>query len=252
MINRGDLVFLSKRFRYLPTRTVSRLSIDGKFFCFVLEDVVREDGVKVFGETAIPAGTYRMTVNWSNRFKRRLIYVHAVPMFEGIRIHPGLTERHTHGCLLVSRKLNPDFTLARDRQATEILTQLVDEADDHRKCWLVVQDEKEIVHLPDTAKFTGAKPVPLPHIIPTAPATASGQSEPPPPSPLPAANNLGQTLRLAVLTVIAGLLAVINWLKEHALAIVSCMVLVAGIAVALDIYKEKQHARKRTSDSSGH
>lgn len=245
MINRGDLVFLSKRFRYLPTRTVSRLSIDGKFFCFVLEDVVREDGVKVFGETAIPAGTYRMTVNWSNRFKRRLIYVHAVPMFEGIRIHPGLTERHTHGCLLVSRKLNPDFTLARDRQATEILTQLVDEADDHRKCWLVVQDEKEIVHLPDTAKFTGAKPVPLPHIIPTAPATASGQSEPPPPSPLPAPNNLQQQIRLAVLAAVSGLLAVMNWLKNHAIAIATCIVIVCLLAVLWDFYRESQSARRQ-------
>lgn len=251
MINRGDLVFLIKRFRYLPTRTVSRLYIDGKFFCFVLEDVVREDGVKVYGETAIPAGTYRITVNWSNRFKRRLIYVHAVPMFEGIRIHPGLNEKHTHGCLLVSRKLNPDHTLARDRQCTEILTQLVDEADDHRKCWIVLQDEEHIVHLPDIAKITGAQIVPLPHIIPDAPVTMSRQTEPPPPPPLPAANNLGQNIRLVILTVIGGLLAIINWLKEHALVIVSCMVLVAGIAVAIDIYKEKQRARKRPTNSSG-
>ena len=39
--------------------TIGELSIDGKWECYVLEDVVRPAGVKIAGKTAIPAGTYK-------------------------------------------------------------------------------------------------------------------------------------------------------------------------------------------------
>lgn len=84
------------------TYTIGRLYIDGEFFCDVLEDKVRdlskED--KVWGQTAIPSGTYKIVITYSNRFKRDLPLLLNVPYFEGIRIHPGNSSVDTHGCLL--------------------------------------------------------------------------------------------------------------------------------------------------------
>jgi hypothetical protein len=81
--------------------TIGRLFINGENTCFTLEDVVRPDGVKIYGETAIPAGTYKVVVNFSNRFQTLMPELLEVPNFEGIRIHPGNTDKDTHGCILV-------------------------------------------------------------------------------------------------------------------------------------------------------
>lgn len=82
--------------------TIGDLLVDGEFQCHTLEDVVRPEGApKVFGETAIPYGTYEVTVTFSNHFQRDLPLLRNVPGFEGVRIHPGNTAADTEGCLLV-------------------------------------------------------------------------------------------------------------------------------------------------------
>jgi hypothetical protein len=81
--------------------TIGELLVDGQFECFTLEDVVRPE--KIFGETAIPDGSYRVVVTMSPRFKRRLPLLVDVPGYTGVRIHPGNTRRDTLGCLLVGR-----------------------------------------------------------------------------------------------------------------------------------------------------
>lgn len=86
-----------------PTYTIGKLRIDGKPFCDTLEDVVRPPLEKVWGETAIPAGTYKVILNQSNRFKCLMPLLLNVPGFDGIRIHAGNTAEDTHGCLLVGK-----------------------------------------------------------------------------------------------------------------------------------------------------
>ena len=50
--------------------TIGELLIDGEFFCYTLEDEVRADDTKVYGETAIPNGEYTVEITYSGRFKR--------------------------------------------------------------------------------------------------------------------------------------------------------------------------------------
>jgi len=83
--------------------TLGQLLVNGEHECWTLEDVVRPNGEKVFGETAIPYGRYRVVVTHSSRFQRDLPLVCDVPNFSGIRIHPGNLATQTEGCLLVGR-----------------------------------------------------------------------------------------------------------------------------------------------------
>lgn len=69
--------------------TIGKMYIDGEYFCDTLEDTVRPKGVKIYGETAIPASTYKVVLSYSPKFKRVLPEVLSVPMFTGIRIHRG-------------------------------------------------------------------------------------------------------------------------------------------------------------------
>ena len=85
------------------TYTIGKLYIDGVLFCDTLEDMVRPKGIKVYGETAIPYGTYKVNLNVSNRFKCLMPLLVDVPMFDGIRIHAGNTAIDTHGCILVGK-----------------------------------------------------------------------------------------------------------------------------------------------------
>jgi hypothetical protein len=90
--------------------TISDLMVNGDKLCEVIEDKVRdlnEDGDlndpgegKVFGETAIPYGTYEIDLTMSPKFQRLLPILIDVPHFTGIRIHRGNTAKDTHGCLL--------------------------------------------------------------------------------------------------------------------------------------------------------
>lgn len=106
--------------------TISNLTIDGKWFCNVLEDADRglDDSMSIAkirelkkpSITAIPRGTYEITLDvispkyYTNSFYKqvcngkvpRLLNVKG---FEGILIHAGNTSTDTSGCLLVGMNL---------------------------------------------------------------------------------------------------------------------------------------------------
>lgn len=98
--------------------TVGDLYADGRFFCHTIEDKVRllparcpdtpmgrtcKCKEKEYARTAIPAGTYRITMERSPRFKQVLPYLHDVPHFLGILIHSGNTEKDSAGCIIVGK-----------------------------------------------------------------------------------------------------------------------------------------------------
>lgn len=96
--------------------TISKLYIDGKYYCDTIEDAVRDLPLecpytsrgqscrcneKIYSETAIPAGTYKVIVTMSNKFGRELPLLADVPHFLGIRIHRGNTSKDSSGCIIV-------------------------------------------------------------------------------------------------------------------------------------------------------
>ena len=88
--------------------TIGSLVVDGVRQCWTLEDKVRKPFVKIPGETAIPGGTYQVDVTLSQRFGVPTPIVLNVPQFEGIRIHPGNTDKDTEGCILVGMHRDGD------------------------------------------------------------------------------------------------------------------------------------------------
>jgi len=80
------------------------LYIDGKPFCFTLEDAVRL--VKIAGATAIPSGDYPVMLGLSPKRKIIVPWILDVPGFDAIQIHIGNTVNDTDGCILVGCALN--------------------------------------------------------------------------------------------------------------------------------------------------
>ena len=81
------------------------------FLAYTLEDEQRD--VKVWGETRIPAGTYKLKLRkeggfhtrylakYGDTFHKGMIWVQDVPGFEWILWHTGNTDEHTAGCLIL-------------------------------------------------------------------------------------------------------------------------------------------------------
>lgn len=96
-----------QRLQLDPDVTIGSLDVDGQWQCWTLEDTVREvpgqpvAAWKIYGQTAIPYGRYRVQVTPSPRFKRDLPLLLDVPGYAGVRIHPGNTAADTEGCILV-------------------------------------------------------------------------------------------------------------------------------------------------------
>lgn len=107
-----------------PKYTIGHLYIDGKYFSDVLEDPDRgltQDmslakiiSIKVKGDTCIPYGTYKLSLDivspkysnlkkfpYTEMAKGKMPRVMNVPGYEGVLIHAGNTQEDTMGCLLV-------------------------------------------------------------------------------------------------------------------------------------------------------
>lgn len=111
-----------KRIAKKEAYTIGKMYINGKYVCDTLEDTDRgltaEMGErdillqKIPGKTAIPTGTYNVTMNVSSpRFGSKAFYRKVcggrlprlldVPGYIGVLIHCGNTAADTDGCILV-------------------------------------------------------------------------------------------------------------------------------------------------------
>ena len=105
--------------------TIGKLYIDGEYFCDTLEDAVRPEKIK--NETAIPAGTYDVILNMSNRFKKILPLLLKVPNYEGVRIHSGNTKEDTSGCILVGENKVKGQVINSKQKMNELMKLLIKE-----------------------------------------------------------------------------------------------------------------------------
>ena len=112
---------LVKRIAKKPKYTIGKMYIDGQYICDTLEDIDRGlnqnmslkeiNSKKVYGETAIPTGTYKVDMNtvspkfksrtWAKPYGGKLPRLVSVPGYDGVLIHPGNKAEDTLGCILV-------------------------------------------------------------------------------------------------------------------------------------------------------
>lgn len=111
-----------RRIAKKPKYTIGRVYIDDVYICDSIEDKDRAltqttklqdiKKVKVQNETAIPTGTYKLTMKvQSPRFSRKEFYkkycngylprILNVPGFDGILLHCGATQNSTSGCIIL-------------------------------------------------------------------------------------------------------------------------------------------------------
>ena len=91
-----------KRLHFLETYTIGKCTVDGQYISDSIEDKVRilnsiED--KIYGETAIQAGTYEADIYFSKKFGYKVIRLFGVPYFSGIYVHRMNTAKDSLGCI---------------------------------------------------------------------------------------------------------------------------------------------------------
>jgi hypothetical protein len=131
----------------LETRTIGRLfdATSGieEFLCYTGEDRVRPAGeAKVYGETAIPAGRYRVVLDFSDRFGKIMPHILDVKGFSGIRIHGARAARpvefSTLGCPCVGMEHDSEgvYDCAPAMRAVVTLLEQAEKA--HEEVWVTI------------------------------------------------------------------------------------------------------------------
>lgn len=112
---------LVKRIAKKSKYTIGKMYIDEQYICDTLEDADRGlnqnmsleeiKNKKVYGETAVPTGTYKVDMNtvspkfksrtWAKPYGGKLPRLVLVPGYDGVLIHPGNKAEDTLGCILV-------------------------------------------------------------------------------------------------------------------------------------------------------
>ena len=117
---------------------------------YTLEDTYRAE--KVYGETRIPAGRYKLSLNnWGKAVQynaryadinhRGMIAANGVKNYTGVLIHTGNTKADTLGCLLIGLSQGVD-SIGRSRDAYRLVYPVVAKAIEEGEAWLTIIDHK--------------------------------------------------------------------------------------------------------------
>ena len=140
------MIITLRRIAMKDTYTIGKLYIDGVYFCETVEDKDRglddsmEESVikerKVYGETAIPLGTYKVEITYSPKFKKNLPLLYNVKGFEGIRIHSGNTAKDSLGCIIVGKNKKVGMVLDSRSTMTKLMKILTNTKEN---IWLTIR-----------------------------------------------------------------------------------------------------------------
>lgn len=133
-------LLLNRRWKK-DTYTIGEMFVNGVKFSETCEDKDRglKDSMseweikskKVYGQTAIPTGTYKLSMTYSPKFATRpfakkyggkVVEIMNVKGYQGVRIHPFNTAQDSLGCVAVGRNLEKGKVL----QSTIYYMRLVD------------------------------------------------------------------------------------------------------------------------------
>lgn len=112
-----------RRIAKRSTYTIGRMYLNGTYLCDTIEDtdrgldaampLARLKTMKIYGQTAIPTGTYRIDMrtvspkfscrSWAKPYGGKLPRLLNVPAYDGVLIHVGNTAADSLGCILVGR-----------------------------------------------------------------------------------------------------------------------------------------------------
>lgn len=136
---RGKLNLVLQRTEVTNYSTIGKLLVDSANIFWTLEDVVRPDGVKRIGATAIPSGKYRVVITQSQRFRVPLPLLLEVPNFTGVRIHAGNTTEDTEGCILIGLTKSENF-IGKSQMALSLFLPKLEAALKEGEVWIDVRN----------------------------------------------------------------------------------------------------------------
>lgn len=134
------MILTLKRIAFRYSYTIGKLYVDGVYVCDTIEDMDRglndsmdENEIKarkVYGETAIPYGTYKVSITYSPKYKKMMPLIENVKGFSGIRIHSGNTAKDSLGCIIVGKNKKVGMVL--------------DSRETYNRLFDIIKDEKNI------------------------------------------------------------------------------------------------------------
>lgn len=134
------MILTLKRIAFRYSYTIGKLYVDGVYVCDTIEDMDRglddsmdEDEIKarkVYGETAIPYGTYKVSITYSPKYKKMMPLIENVKGFSGIRMHSGNTAKDSLGCIIVGKNKKVGMVL--------------DSRETYNRLFDIIKDEKNI------------------------------------------------------------------------------------------------------------
>lgn len=143
-----------ERIKNGPTYTIGKMYVDSKYFCDTLEDLDRGlldsmnveevKSKKIYGETGIPKGTYKVTLDIvSPKFSQYLFYMEVckgklprlldVKGYEGILIHVAdgpKKDKLLYGCIGIGER-QADDSLANGKKVFKTFYSLLESAKKH-------------------------------------------------------------------------------------------------------------------------
>lgn len=149
---------LNRKYK-LPTYSIGKLYVDGVYFSDTLEDKDRNlfcgmglewiEEVKVYGETAIPYGRYKITLVKSPKYSKKqkfveltgglMPYINNVPAWTGCLIHSGNTSKDTLGCILVGENKEKGKVINSFSTFKRLWKILVEANERGEEIWLTIQ-----------------------------------------------------------------------------------------------------------------